>query len=129
MLLVSTIVAGLGALASAGPLPPTCVSGLRAYGGLRDVPAPYVALPLTQPADAPRPLFVELLDQAARQGATGYLYVEVPDSIVTPQERRAMRTHAVRARPYRTLAVFVPADSARARRACEQQPRRILRSY
>ena len=129
MLLASTIVAGLGVLASAGPLPPTCVSGLRAYTGLREVPAPYVALPLAQPADTPRPLFVELLDQAARQGATGYLYVRVPDSLVTPRERRAMRAHAVRVQPYRTLAVFVPADSARARRACEQQPRRVLRSY
>ena len=127
MPLASTI-AVVAALASAGPLPPTCVSGLRAYGALRDLPAPFVTLPLTPPADAPTDLLVELLDQAARQGATGYLYVRVPDSPVTPHERKAMRDHAVRAAPYRALAVFVPADSARVQRACEQ-PRRILRSY
>ena len=115
------------ARADIGPIPAehpaTCRHALRQYASLGDVPRPYLTLDLAS-ADPTWPAWLdEPLDRAARVGATGYVYLQVPGTLGSNQER-AMRRNGARSM-YRTVAVLVPSDTARAYDAC----RRTIRSY
>ena len=108
--------------ATPSPLPPTCRRALVAYRDPRALPAPYVTLDLSR-ADT---VGGDRLAAAARLGATGYVLAAVPDSLLTLEEREAVAARLGRVSVFRTVAVFVPADSARVQAECRG---RVIRSY
>lgn len=102
---------------------PTCRHALTQYRALGEVPAPFAMVPV--PADSAS-LAGDRLDRLARAGATGYVVALVPEAALTPDERDALRGYDGELRVFRTLGLFVPADTARAYATCRG---RIIRSY
>jgi hypothetical protein len=96
------------------PRTPTCAAGVRTYEGWAEVRAPFDSLRLppgepirvTSPEEA-QAAQQKIRERAATVGATGLVLVDVTsESGGEVQTRRSV------------VPVFVPADSARAHKAC-----------
>jgi hypothetical protein len=102
---------------------PTCRRALQQYRALHDVPGPFATVALRAEASSPAE---DRLDRLARAGATGYVIALVPETELTAEERDALRAQDGGVRVFRTVGLFVPADTARAYATCRG---RVIRSY
>ena len=104
-----------------GPtLPPTCPAAITSYSSLADVPQPFRRL--TLPRDTTRKEVGEMndvVDAVARVGATGYSIERIAEKDLTDNDKKLMAQYGL-TEAFQTVAVFVPADSARVHEICKK---------